>query len=83
MTFKLHANDLRMIREILNCTKDLEMSDLIFKTVCGKIISLGGCKLFLVTILFQSPYLFIRIFVSSTTGSSNLNNLNGSPYYIL
>ena len=29
------------------------------------------------------PILFIRIFLSSTTGSGNLNNLKGDPYYIL
>ena len=29
------------------------------------------------------PILFIRIFLSSTLGSGNLNNLKGGPYYIL
>ena len=29
------------------------------------------------------PILFTRIFLSLTTGSGNLNNLKGSPYYIL
>ena len=29
------------------------------------------------------PMLFLRIFLSSTTGSGNLNNLKGGPYYIL
>ena len=28
------------------------------------------------------PIPFIRIFLSSTTGSGNLNNLKGGPYYI-
>ena len=31
-----------MTKEILNCIKDIELSDQIFKTVCGKIIALGG-----------------------------------------
>ena len=42
MTYKLQTNDLRMTQEILNCIKDIELSDQIFKTVCGKIIALGG-----------------------------------------
>ena len=29
------------------------------------------------------PKVSIRIFLSSTTGSGNLNNLKGGPYYIL
>ena len=37
-------NDLRMTQEILDCVKDFELSDLVFKIVCGKIIALGGCK---------------------------------------
>ena len=42
MTYKLQTNDLRMTQEILSCIKDVELSDQIFKTVCGKIIALGG-----------------------------------------
>ena len=41
MTYKLQTNDLRMTQEILNCIKDIELSDQIFKTG-GKIIALGG-----------------------------------------
>ena len=55
ITYILHTNDLKMTDKILNCTKDLELSDLIFKFFCGKIIALGGCKWFLSTMLFQSP----------------------------
>ena len=44
MTYKLHTDEFRLTQEILNCIKDLELSDLIFKIVCGKIIALGGCK---------------------------------------
>ena len=76
MTYKLHTNDLRMTQEILNCIKDIELSDQIFKIVCGKIIALGG---YVVPI----PVLFTRIFLSLATGSGNLNNLKGNPYYIL
>ena len=64
-------------QEILNCMKDLELSDLIFKIVCGKNIALGGYY------VVPIPILFIRMFLSSTTGSGNLNNLKGGPYYIL
>ena len=49
-----------MTQEVVNCIKDLELPDLIFKIVCGKIIALGGCKWFLVTVLFQSPYFIIE-----------------------
>ena len=83
MTHKLLTNDLRMTQEILDCVKDFELSDLVFKIVCGKIIALGGCKWFLITMLFWSPYFFIRILRSSTAGSGNLNNLKGIQYYIL
>ena len=44
MTYKLHTNELRITQEIVNCIKDLELPDLIFKIVCGKIIALGGWK---------------------------------------
>ena len=44
MTYKLYTNDLRMTCDILNCIKDLELPDLIFKIVCGETIALGGCK---------------------------------------
>ena len=32
--------------------------------------------------LFPVPILSIRIFLSSNTGSGNVNNLKGGPYYI-
>ena len=53
----------------------------IFKIIRGKNIVLGGCKWCLAT----TPILilFIRIFLSSTTGFGNLNNLKGGPYYTL
>ena len=83
MIFKLHTNDLRMTWEILNFITDLELSDLIFKAVCGKIISLGGCKWFWL-LYCSDPYtFFIIIVLRSTIGCSNLNNLKGDPYYIL
>ena len=66
-TYNWHTNDiqianewLRMTQEILNCIKDIELSDQIFKTVCGKFIALGGWKWFLVTMLFRSPYFLLE-----------------------
>ena len=57
----------------------------LFLTVCVKILLYAGAgeqKSFgqdVVPILI----LFVRIFLSSNTGSGNLNNLKGGPYYIL
>ena len=59
MTYKLYTKYL-LTWEILNCIKDLELLDLIFKTVCGKIIAWGGCKSFLGTMLFQSRYFLLE-----------------------
>ena len=65
-------NDMQMAYEwYINRIKDLELLNCSFQN--GKNIDLGGSKWFFSTT--SIPTLFIRIFLSSTTGFESMNNL--------
>ena len=71
MTSKWHANDLKNIKPY----KEFEDFRLQISKLFVVKTFLGSCKWFFAAALI--PILFIRIFLSSTTGFGNLNNLKG------
>ena len=93
---RLHTSDIQMTYEWYTSTYDWHVNDwrniklhngfgafrLLFLTICVKNTALYSFKRFL-SLGCSFLILFAWTFPSSTTGSANLNNLKGGPYYIL